>query len=113
VIEARRAQLSFGEGLIAEEVADLWEDWMRPADQVLDDDQLLSTVYEALAKRRPKSRTCGRLGTPAEVVLRLLLLKHIRNWSYEVVEREVRANLVYRSFTRWGVCKVPDDTVMN
>jgi len=113
VIETRRAQLSFAEGLISEEVTDLWEDWMRSADQVLDDDQLLTTVYEALAKRRPKSRTRGRLGTPAEVVLRLLLLKHIRNWSYEVVEREVRANLVYRSFTRVGGGKVPDDTVMN
>ena len=113
MIEARRAQLSFGDGLIAEEVTDLWEDWMRPADQVLDDNQLLSTVYEALTKRRPNSRTRGRLGTPAEVVLRLLLLKHIRNWSYEVVEREVRANLVYRSFTRVGGGKVPDDTVMN
>jgi IS5 family transposase len=113
VIEVRRAQLTFAEGFIAEEVSDLWEDWMRPADQVLDDEQLLSTVYEALAKRCPKSRTRGRLGTPAEVVLRLLLLKHIRNWSYEVVEREVRANLVYRSFTRIGGGKVPDDTVMN
>jgi IS5 family transposase len=113
VIEARRAQLSFGEGLINEEVADLWEDWMRHADQVLDDDQLLSTVYEALAKRSPKSRTRGRRGTPAEVVLRLLLLKHVRNWSYEVVEREVRAKLVYRFFTRVGGGKVPDDTVMN
>lgn len=113
MIEVRRAQLSFAEGLIAEEVSDLWDDWMRPADQVLDDEQLLTTVYEALAKRRPKSRTRGRLGTPAEVVLRLLLLKHIRNWSYEVVEREVRANLVYRSFTRVGGGKVPDDTVMN
>ncbi len=82
-------------------------------DLVLDDDQLLRTVYQALAKRRPRSRTRGRLGTPAEVVLRLLLLKHIRNWSYAVVEREVRANLVYRSFTRVGGGKVPDDTVMN
>ena len=44
MIEARRAQLSFAEGLIAEEVTDSWEDWMRPADQVLDDDQLLATV---------------------------------------------------------------------
>ncbi len=113
MIEARRAQLGFADGLIADEVADLWEDWMRPADQVLDDDKLLTTVHEALAKRRPNSRTRGRLGTPAEVVLRLLLLKHIRNWSYEVVEREVRANLVYRSFTRVGGGKVPDDTVMN
>ena len=113
MIEARRRQFSFADGLIAEEVSDLWEDWMRPADQVLDDEQLLTTVYEALAKRHPKSRTRGRPGTPAEVVLRLLLLKQIRNWSYEVVEREVRANLVYRSFTRVGGAKVPDDTVMN
>jgi IS5 family transposase len=30
-----------------------------------------------------------------------------------VVEREVRANLVYRSFTRVGGGKVPDDTVIN
>lgn len=34
MIEARHAQLSFAEGLIAEEVTDLWDDWMRPADQV-------------------------------------------------------------------------------
>jgi IS5 family transposase len=112
VIEIRSAPLSFA-GLVAEEVADLWDDWMRPADQVLDDDVLLMTVYEALMKRCPKSRTRGRLGTPAEIVLRLLLLRHIRNWSYEVLEREVRANLVYRSFTRVGGGKVPDDTVMN
>ena len=65
---------------------------MRHVDQVLDDDQLLTTVYNALTKRRGNSRTRGRLGTPAEVVLRLLLLKHIRNRSYEVVERDVRAN---------------------
>ena len=42
------------------------------------------------------------------MVLRLLLLKHLRNWSYEVLEREVRANLVYRDFTRVGAARVPD-----
>ena len=108
VIEARRQQLHFGEGLIAEEVSDLREDWMKQADRVLEDQQLVATVYEALTRRRPKSRTRGRKGTPAEVVLRLLLLKHIRNWSYQVLEREVRANLVYRDFTRVGAWKVPD-----
>src|SRR5215472_14149494 len=112
VIEVRRQQLHFGEGLIAEEVSDLREEWMKHADQVLEDEQLVATVYEALAKRRPKSRTRGRRGTPAEVVLRLLLLKHIRNWSYEVLEREVRANLVYRDFTRVGAAKAPDCKTM-
>jgi IS5 family transposase len=79
VIEVCRRQLNFGEGLIAEEVGELWEDWMRQVDEVLVDPELLKIVYEALARRRPKSRTRGRKGTPAEVVLRLLLLKHIRN----------------------------------
>jgi IS5 family transposase len=109
MIHLRRSQqYSFGDGLIAEQTSDLWEPWMRQADRVLEDEQLISAVYHALLKRRPKSRTRGRLGTPAEIVLRLLILKHIRNWSFEVVEREVRGNLVYREFTRVGAAKVPD-----
>src|SRR6266542_3564882 len=112
MIEMRRAQLSFGDGLIAEEVSDLRESWMKHADEVLKDEQIVSAVYEALVKRHPKSRSRGRLATPAEVVLRLLVLKHIRNWSYAVLEREVRANLVYRTFTRIGGGKVPDAKTM-
>jgi IS5 family transposase len=96
MIEMRRRQLSFGDGLIAEEVSDLREDWMKHADAVLADEEIVAAVYEALAKRHPKSRCRGRRGAPADVVLRLLILKHIRNWSYDVLEREVRANLVYR-----------------
>jgi IS5 family transposase len=112
VIKMRRAQLSFGDGLIAEEVSDLRESWMTHADQVLADEQIVAAVYEALAKRHPKSRSRGRPSAPAEVVLRLLILKHIRNWSYGVLEREVRANLVYRDFTRVGAAKTPDAKTM-
>jgi len=108
VIELCRRQLDFGDGLIAEEVGDLWEDWMRHVDKVLDDPLLLKVVYDALACRWTNSRTRGRKGTPADVVLRLLVLKHMRNWSYAVLEREVRSNLVYRQFTRVGSAKVPD-----
>jgi transposase, IS5 family len=112
VIKMRRAQLSFGDGLIANEVEDLREKWMTHADEVLQDEQLVATVYEALAKRRPKSRSRGRQATPAEVVLRLMILKHVRNWSYYILEREVRANLVYRDFTRVGAAKMPDAKTM-
>ena len=68
MIEARRQQLHFGEGLIAEEVSDLREKWMPHVDKVLEEEQLVTTAYEALAKRSPKSRPPGRRGTPAEVV---------------------------------------------
>src|SRR6266576_2931531 len=112
MIEMRRSQLSFGDGLIAEEVSDLREGWMEHADRVLADEQIVAAVYEALARRHPQSRSRGRLGAPAEMVLRLLILKHIRNWSYGVLEREVRANLVYRDFTRVGAGKTPDAKTM-
>jgi IS5 family transposase len=108
VIEARWRQRSFAEGFLSEAVDEFWDDWMRAVDRVLDDDDLVATVYEALRKRRPQSRTRGRLGFPAEVVLRLLLLKHLRAWSFAVLEREVRTNLLYREFTRVRGGKVPD-----
>ena len=75
---------------------------------MLEDEQLVNTVYQALLKRSPKSRTRGRRGVAAEIVLRMLLLKHIRNWSFAELEREVRPNLLYREFTRIGSGKVPD-----
>jgi IS5 family transposase len=112
MIAARRLQRSFADGLIAEEVADLWEPWMREADQVLEDDALLSLIQQELARRFKKSKTRGRPGTPAEVVLRMLLLKHMRDFSFLELSREVRANLVYRQFTRVGGGKVPDDKTM-
>jgi IS5 family transposase len=108
VIDLRYQQHRFGEGFIHETVDELWEDWMRQADAVLEDETLLATIYEALQRRRSHSRTHGRPGTPAEVVLRMLLLKHLRDWSFADVEREVRANLLYREFTRIGAEKVPD-----
>jgi hypothetical protein len=58
--------------------------------------QIVSAVYQALANRHPNSRSYGRPGFPADVVMRWLILKHVRSWSYAVWEREVRANLVYR-----------------
>jgi IS5 family transposase len=76
--------------LIAEEVADLWEPWMRQADQVLEDDSLLTLIQQELTRRVKKSKTRGRPGTPAEVVLRMLVLKHMRDYSFQVLHRRCR-----------------------
>jgi IS5 family transposase len=108
MIRLRHQQLTLWGGYFAAEVADLWEPWMREVDTVLEDEELVAGVWEAQAQRHRQSRTRGRPQTPAEVVLRLLILKHVRNWSYDTLEREVRANLVYRTFTRIGTEKVPD-----
>jgi IS5 family transposase len=113
VIATRRLQQSFADGLIAEAVHDLWEPWMRHADQALQDEALLLIIQQELAKRCKKSKTRGRPSTTSEVILRLLLLKHLRDWSFADLTREVRANLVYREFTRIGGGKVPDDKTVS
>jgi len=112
MIDPRRAQLSFGDKLIAEEVDGLYEEWMVHADAVLADEAIVMAAYEALAKRHRLSRTRGRRGFSAEVVVRMLILKHARNWSYAVLEREVRTNLIYRKFTRIGMAKMADAKTM-
>jgi hypothetical protein len=36
------------------------------------------------------------------------IVKQVRNWSYETLDREVRASAVYRTFCCIGLEKVPD-----
>jgi hypothetical protein len=85
---------------------------MPHVDAILADDEIIAAVHQALAQRLPNSRRRGRLGFSAEIVLRLLILKHLCNWSYQMLEREVRANLVSRDFTRVGSEKMPDAKTM-
>ena len=86
----------------------LWPDWLRKMDTLLEDEAVIEVVAHALEARWPQRRRRGRPGTPAEVVIRMLILKHLFNWSYDDLEREVRANLVYRMFTRIDAGDVPD-----
>jgi len=104
----KQEQRVLWEGMIEEDVRALWEPWMQQADRLLEDDELIDRVYEAQGERHEHSATRGRSQTPAEMVLRLLLLKHVRNWSFDTLEREVRMNLAYRDFARIGLGKVPD-----
>src|SRR5918992_986376 len=86
----------------------LWPDWLRKIDTLLEDEAVSETVAHAMEARWPQSRRRGRLGTSAEVVIRMLILKHMFDWSYDDLEHEVRANLVYRAFTRIDAGDVPD-----
>ena len=86
----------------------LWPDWLRKIDTLLEDEAVIEVVAQGLERRCPRSRRRGRLGTPAEVVIRMLILKHLFDWSYDDLEQEVRANLVYRAFTRIDAGDVPD-----
>jgi hypothetical protein len=44
----------------------------------------------------------------AVIVLRILVLKHLNDWSFDECEQEVRGSLVYRAFCRIDGEYVPD-----
>src|SRR5438876_70286 len=81
---------------------------LRRIDGLLDDEALVDAVWRALRSRYAQSARRGRPATPAEVVLRLLVLKHLKTWSYEQLEWEVRGSVAYRHFCRLGSGTVPD-----
>ena len=81
-------------------------------DGLLEDDALFAKVKADLSKRYRNSSTLGRHSTPAEVILRMLIVRRLYNWSYEATEHNVSDSLVLRQFTRVSLESVPDDTTL-
>jgi IS5 family transposase len=81
-------------------------------DHLLDEDALFQAVKADLARRYPKTLTHGRRSTPVEVILRMLVAKHLYHWSYEEVEGFVADSITLRQFCRVYWHAVPDDTTL-
>jgi IS5 family transposase len=50
-------------------------------DQLLDDERLFRLVKADLSRRFPRSALDGRPCTPVEVILRMLIIKHLYSFS--------------------------------
>jgi len=81
-------------------------------DRLLSDDALFASVRADLSRRYPNSGTRGRHSTPVEVILRMLVVRRLYDWSYEATERNVSDSLVLRQFCRVYLEAVPDDTTL-
>lgn len=81
-------------------------------DRVLDDDELFQRIKHDLSQRRPKTLITGRNSTPVEVILRLLTLKHLYNWSYEDTIRFVNDSLALRWFCRIYLHRICTDKTL-
>jgi IS5 family transposase len=55
-------------------------------DTLLDDAVLFQAVKADLSRRFPRISSFGRPSTAVEVVLRMLVVKHVYDWSYEQTE---------------------------
>ena len=71
-------------------------------DRLLDDDSLFQQVKADLAHRFPQTPSNGRPSTPVEVILRMLVVKHLYGWSYAHAEHWVNDSLVLRQFSLTG-----------
>lgn len=81
-------------------------------DRLLEEDALVLAVKADLARRYPHTVTHGRHSTPVEVILRMLVAKHLYRWSYEQTESFVADSLTLRQFCRVYLNPVPDDTTL-
>lgn len=89
---------------------------MEPAlqalDQLLDDDEIFLRIKADLSKRHPNSARLGRRSTPVEVILRMLIVRRLYDWSFEATERNVSDSLLLRQFCRLYLEAAPDDTTL-
>lgn len=94
----------------AKEAAAISDELLDPLDELLQDPQLLDLASDTLAKRSVRSSDFGRPSIAPDRLLRCVVLKHLRNWSFRQLERELRASLLYRRFTRFYEDPIPDFT---
>lgn len=94
------------------ELADQTDPILVQLDRLLDDDQLYAQVRADLAQRYRLTPVYGRHSTPAEVLLRLLVVQHLYAWSYQETVARVADSLVLRWFCRVYFRHVPDKTTL-
>src|SRR6266852_4114383 len=85
---------------------------LQQLDRLLDDDEVYQQVRTDFGKRHRYTLVHGRHSTPVEVLLRMLLLKHLYGWSYQETEDRVDESLVLRWFSRLFWEATPDDTTL-
>jgi transposase, IS5 family len=85
---------------------------LKRLDPLLDDDELYQQVRTDFGKRHRSTLVHGRHSTPVEVLLRMLILKYLYQWSYKELEGRVADSLVLRWFCRVAFHAVPDASTL-
>src|SRR6266536_5835066 len=93
---------------MAERIDPVLKQW----DRLLEDDELYQQIRADFGNRYRFTLVHGRHSTPVEVLLRMLILKHLYQWSYKELEGRVKDSLVLRWFCRVAFHAVPDGSTL-
>ncbi len=88
------------------------EPWLQRWGELLEDEELLEDVRADLAGRYPLTTKHGRHSTPVEVIVRLLGVKQLCQWSYQQTVEQVSQRLALRWSCRLGGRPVPAKTTL-
>ncbi|MHC4310610.1 MAG: transposase [Planctomycetota bacterium] len=82
-------------------------------DKVLEqDERLLDEIRDVFNHRSAHSKILGRHSVAVESVVRLLLVKHLYDWTYRFTQQQVRDSYSLRHFTRIYFEKVPHYSIL-
>jgi len=104
----RQASLFFF--AFAKEVSAIKDVTLDDIDLLLQDAELVALCAAKLGGRRVRSKDFGRPGIAPDRLLRCVVLKHLKSWSFRELEYELRHSLLYRRFARFFEDPIPDHT---
>ena len=94
------AQKPFPFGGIAGDEIHIWDADLKVIDEIFNDEGFVDILYGALRRSSPSAAKQGRKRIALNQLLRTGALKHIKNWSFRGLYKELQRNLDYRSFTQ-------------
>ena len=99
-------QISFTDYLIPEELTMLDDD-LAMIDEYLNDDRIVQPFIEHFHKKH------GRPSTPLQVYLRMMYIKRMYSFSYEILQQRVSDSIKWRRFCHIPLdSKVPDGSTL-
>jgi IS5 family transposase len=99
---ATRAQKPIPLGGTTGDDCHIWDEDLAVIDDILLDDELIDILW-----RSANAPARGRGRMALNHLLRSGVLKHIKNWSFRSLYRELQRNLDYRSFTQFFDQRLP------
>jgi IS5 family transposase len=100
MLVAIKAQKPLPLGGLAGDDVHIWDADLKTLDEILRDEEFVDILWRSAKRASPRAVARGRRRMALNRVLRVATLKHVRNWSFRDVFKEMQRNLDYRAFTQ-------------